>query len=122
MFKNPLAMQETQETWVRSLGLGRCPGGGHGHPLQYSCLENPMDRAAWRATVYGVAKSQKQLSAHTLLTLLVLSEALWGRNWIQLKKIGSIIKTRSAMFIIFCWMPLKIFRIYLIFRMFKCFF
>ena len=36
-------------------GLGRSPGGGHGHPLQYSCLENPMDRGAWRATVHGVA-------------------------------------------------------------------
>ena len=36
--------------------LGRCPGGGHGNPLQYSCLENPMDRGAWQATVYRVAK------------------------------------------------------------------
>ena len=34
------------------------PGGGHGNPLQYSCLENPMDREAWWATIYGVAKSQ----------------------------------------------------------------
>ena len=39
-------------------GLGRSPGGGHGHPLQYSCLENPMHRRAWRATVPGVTKSQ----------------------------------------------------------------
>ena len=38
-------------------GLGRSPGGGHGNPLQYSCLENPMDRGAWRATVHGVTKS-----------------------------------------------------------------
>ena len=43
-------------------GLGRSPGGGHGNPFQYSCLENPMDRAAWRATVHGVVKSQTQLS------------------------------------------------------------
>ena len=35
-------------------GLGRSPGGGHGNPLQYSCLKNPMDREAWRATVHGV--------------------------------------------------------------------
>ena len=34
-------------------GLGRCPGEGHGNPLQYSCLENPMDRGAWRAMVHG---------------------------------------------------------------------
>ena len=39
-------------------GLGRSPGGEHGNPLQYSCLENPMDRGAWLATVHGVAKSQ----------------------------------------------------------------
>ena len=37
---------------------GRSPGGEHGNPLQYSCLENPMDRGAWWATVYGVIKSQ----------------------------------------------------------------
>ena len=37
-------------------GLGRSPGGGHGNPLQYSCLEKPMDRGTWQATVHGVAK------------------------------------------------------------------
>ena len=37
--------------------LGTSPGGGHGNPLQYSCLENPMDRGAWRATVHGVTES-----------------------------------------------------------------
>ena len=43
-------------------GLGRSPGGGHGNPLLYSCLENPVDRGAWGATVHGVAKSQTRLS------------------------------------------------------------
>ena len=38
-------------------GLGRSPGEGNGNPLQHSCLENPMDRGAWWATVHGVAKS-----------------------------------------------------------------
>ena len=38
-------------------GLGRSPGGGNGNPLQYSCLENPMDRGAWWAILYEVAKS-----------------------------------------------------------------
>jgi len=50
-------------------GLGRVPGGRHSHPLQYSCLKNPMDRGAWWATVHGVEKSQiqlKQLSGHSL--------------------------------------------------------
>ena len=43
-------------------GSGRLPGGGSGNPLQYSCLENPMDRGSWWAKVHGVAKSQTQLS------------------------------------------------------------
>ena len=38
-------------------GLGRSPGEGNGNPLQYSCLGNPMDKGAWRATVHGVEKS-----------------------------------------------------------------
>ena len=49
-------------------GSGRSPEGGRGNPLQYSCLENSMDRGAWWATVHGVSKSQtplKQLSTHT---------------------------------------------------------
>ena len=48
-------------------GSGRSPGGGHGNPLRYSCLENPMHRGAWRATVHGVAASRTQLHswAHT---------------------------------------------------------
>ena len=43
-------------------GSGRSPGEGKGNPLQYSCLENSMDRGAWKATVHGVAKSQTQLN------------------------------------------------------------
>ena len=45
---------------------GRSPGGGHGNSLQSSCLENPMDRGAWQATVHGVAKNQTRLSDFTL--------------------------------------------------------
>ena len=54
-------------TMWETLGSRRYPGGGHGNPLQYSCLENPMDRRAWKATVHRVAKSQaqpKQLRMH----------------------------------------------------------
>jgi len=43
-------------------GSGRSPGEGNGYPLQYSCLENPMDRGAWWATVHGVAQSWTQMS------------------------------------------------------------
>ena len=49
-------------------GLGRSPGGGHSNPLQYSCLEKPVDKEAWWATADMVAKNQtrlKQLSMHT---------------------------------------------------------
>ena len=42
-------------------GSERAPGGGHGNPLQYSCLQNPMDRGAWWAIVHRVAKSQARL-------------------------------------------------------------
>ena len=46
------------------LGSGRSPGGGHSNPLQYSCLENPMDKGAWWATVHRVAKSQILLKSN----------------------------------------------------------
>ena len=58
MVKNLHAMRET---WVRSLGWERSPGGGHGDPLQYSSLENPVDRRAWWAAVHGVAESRTRL-------------------------------------------------------------
>ena len=48
-------------------GSGRPPGEGNGNPLQYPCLENPTDRGAWEATIYGVAKSWTRLSDFTLL-------------------------------------------------------
>ena len=51
-----------RETCVRSLGQEDPPGEGNGTPLQYSCLENPMDGEAWWATVHGVAKSWTRLS------------------------------------------------------------
>ena len=55
MAKNLPAMQETQ---VRSLGQEDSLEKGNGYPLQYSCLENSLDRGAWWATVHGIAKSQ----------------------------------------------------------------
>ena len=48
--------------WGSIPGLGRSPGERNGNPLQYSCLENSLDRGAWRATVHGVTKSQMRLS------------------------------------------------------------
>ena len=56
--KNMLAMQETQEIWVGSLGWEDPLEEEITKPLQYSCLKNPMDRGAWRATAQRVAESQ----------------------------------------------------------------
>ena len=47
-------------------GWGRAPGGGHGDPLQYSCLENPMDRGAWQPTVHGVTRIAHDLTTKPL--------------------------------------------------------
>ena len=46
-------------------GLGRSPGGGKGYPLQYSCLENSMDRGGWQAMVHGVSRSQTPIEQLT---------------------------------------------------------
>ena len=57
--KNRLPMQEMRVPSLGSISwLGRSPEGGHGNPLQYSCLENPMGRGAWRATVHKVTKNR----------------------------------------------------------------
>ena len=60
-------------------GLGGSLGGGHGNQLQYSCLENPRGRGAWRATVHGVAKSQTRLSDErvTFLFLHLFGHRAW---------------------------------------------
>ena len=59
--KNPPANEGAAGDPGSIPGSGRSPGGGHGSPLQYSCLENPMDRGAWRAIVYGVAECRTRL-------------------------------------------------------------
>ena len=71
MVKNQSANAEDIRYLGLIPGLGRAPGGGRGHPLQYSGLECPMDRGAWRATVHGVSKSWtwlKRLSSHVILS------------------------------------------------------
>ena len=79
MVQNPPA-NGGDSVWIS--GLGRSPGKGNDYPLQYYCLENPLDRGAWHAAVHGVAESDtpEQLTAHerccinadpTVLTLLL---------------------------------------------------
>ena len=75
-------------------GLGRSPGEGHGNPLQYSCLENPMGRGAWQTTVHGVEKSQSRLRHFTLYP--VRSSMEKGRSDIW-REIG-ILVTKCAIF------------------------
>ena len=67
----PLVAQMVKESTCQGRRLGfipwvrKIPGGGHGNPPQYSCLENPMDRGAWRAIAHGVAKSQtRRITKH----------------------------------------------------------
>ena len=77
-------------------GLRRSPGGGHGNPLQYSCLENPMDGGTWRATVHGVAKSRIWLSNFTSLHPLQYS-------WASL--VAQMVKNPPALQETWVWSP-----------------
>ena len=61
MVKNPPAKAGDLRDTGSIPGFGRSPGRGRGNPPQYSCLENPMDRGAWQATVHGVTESRIQL-------------------------------------------------------------
>ena len=61
MVKNPPANAGEKRDMGSVPGSGRSPGGGHGNPFQYSCLENLIDRGTWQATVHRVTQSQIQL-------------------------------------------------------------
>ena len=70
--KNPPANARDKTDMGSIPGSGRSHGEGNGHPFQYSCLENPLDRGAWQAIVHRVAKSQTQLSMHADISFLRL--------------------------------------------------
>ena len=99
---------------VRDTGLipgsGRFPGGGHGKPLQYSCLGNSMDKGAWQATVHRVTKSQtwlKRLSMHactrTGITVSGNGHDLSGRGWSRIKKPGILLSVQPLDILEFSW-------------------
>ena len=73
-------------------GLGRCPGGGNGNPLQYSCLTNPMDGGAWRSAVHRVAKSRPRLSAHAQASVRQTTYQVLVRcfltDWFNMPRLG----------------------------------
>ena len=103
-------------------GLGRFPGGGNGNPLQYSCLENPMDREAWWATVHGAAKSQAQLSnlAHStythffigLFVFLLLSRMsclhTLQMNYLSVPSSANTFSHSVGVFLFCLWFPLPL--------------
>ena len=69
MVKNPSINAEDIKDASSIPGLGRSPGGGYSNPLQYSCLENPMNRGAWQATVHGVTNSWTGLTGLSMHAL-----------------------------------------------------
>ena len=64
-------------------GLGRSPGEGNGNPLQYSCLENPMDRGAWQATVYGVVSGSFQFQFYLFRLSVSSSSVSFGNLFVS---------------------------------------
>ena len=75
--KNPPSNAGDIRDWSSTPGLGRSPRGGHGNLLQYSCLENPMDRGGWRAIVNRVTKNQHYWVTSVQFSHSVMSNSLW---------------------------------------------
>ena len=80
MVKNQTASAGDSRDMGSIPGLGRSPGEGNGNPFQYSCLENPMDRGAWPATVHGVAESD----ATENITLLIFAEKQFHCSYLNI--------------------------------------
>ena len=93
MVKNPPANEGDLRDAYLIPGLGRSSGGGHGNPLQYTCLENSMDRGAWLATVHRVAKScwtpLKRLNMHARAHTHTLFQILFPLGYYKTLSTGS---------------------------------
>ena len=92
--KNPPANAGDAEDLGLILSPGRSPAEGNGNTLQYSCLENSMDRGAWWATVYGVAKSWTQLSTHLTVSIFYILSTIF------------FIAIRVCIILVFCYYPI----------------
>ena len=98
MVKNLPANAGDTEDAGSTPGLGRSPGVGNGNPLEYSCLENSMERGACQATVHGVAKSRPRLSTHALLKEMVSPKGHHGMTSDPLAHLSQpISSTRGSM-------------------------
>ena len=105
----------TGDAWYAGLmpELGESPGGGNGNLLQYSCLENSMDRGAWRATVCGVTKSQAWLSTcththththtHIIITYTLDIVALQSPNHVRLLATPCIAACQASLSLLISW-------------------
>ena len=81
MVKNPPASAGDIRDASLIPGSGRSPGGGHGNPLQYSCLENPIDRGAWWTTVHEAVKSRTQLKGLSMDTFGLGGSDITSQLW-----------------------------------------
>ena len=100
-------MQETQVDACSNAGLERHPGVGNGNPLQYSCLENSMDRGVWQATVHGITKSQVWLSTcthkHIIITHSLDVVALPSPNHVRLLANPWVAACQASLSLIISW-------------------
>ena len=97
--KNPPANAGGKRDVGSIPGPGRSSGGGHGNPLQYSCLENPMDRGAWWAMPHKVTKSWKRLNHPSMHSLtLKIVQSFWGDWNMHVKRLYIIILTKYEIF------------------------
>ena len=104
MVKNLLANAgDTRDTGLIP-GLGRSPGGGHGNPFQYSCLENPMDRGAWQLQSIGsqTFRNDKQFSMHTHRTINWDYSGLYIANHFSLSACERLLKWRLNYLCLMC--------------------
>ena len=91
MIKNPPANAGGTRDVGSVPALGRSPGEGHGNPLQYSCLENPMDRGAWWVTIHGVEKSRAQMKQFSIVACVSSAKKMptdSSRTLVEKKKLN----------------------------------